>query len=83
MLVATIFEHICNKLGLSWGSTRLRQLAWSYPTKLNIVFITVFNIGLNINLHIRFNIGFNIGAQNCFGSKKFWTQNFSLLDLVG
>ena len=22
-----------NKLGLSWGSTRLRQLAWSQPTK--------------------------------------------------
>ena len=39
-----------NKLGLSWGSTRLRQLAWSYTTKLNIVFIIVFNIGLNIEL---------------------------------
>ena len=25
-----------NKLGLSWGSTRLRQLAWSLPTKSNI-----------------------------------------------
>ena len=50
-----------NKLGLSWGSTRLRQLAWSYPTKLNIVFITVLNIGLNIELHIWLNIGFNIG----------------------
>ena len=22
-----------NKLGLSWGSTRLRQLAWSQPTE--------------------------------------------------
>ena len=48
-----------NKLGLSWGSTRRRQLAWSSPTKLNI--------GLNIEFHIRlnngFNIGFNIGVQ--------------------
>ena len=56
-----------NKLGLSWGSTRLRQLAWSYPTKLNIVFIKVFNIGLNIELNIGLNIGlyigFNIGVQ--------------------
>ena len=67
MLVATIFEHICNKLGLSWGSTRLRQLAWTYPTKLNIVFIQVVNIGLNIELNIGLNIGlyigFNIGVQ--------------------
>ena len=54
-------ESTKHKLGLSWGSTRLRQLAWSSPTKLNIVFITVFNIGLNIELHIRLNIGFNIG----------------------
>ena len=52
-----------NKLGLSWGSTRLRQLAWSYPTKLNIVFIIVFNIGLNMELNIWFNTGFNIGVQ--------------------
>ena len=58
-------EH--NKMGLSWGSTRLRQLAWSYPSKLNIVFIKVFNIGLNMELNIGlntgFNIGFNIGVQ--------------------
>ena len=65
-----------NRLGLSWGSTRLRQLSWSYPTKLNIVFIIVFNIGLNIELDTGFNIGlyigftigvnigFNIGVQN-------------------
>ena len=52
-----------NKLGLSWGSTRLRQLAWSYPTKLNIVFIIVFNIGLNMELNIWFNTGFNICVQ--------------------
>ena len=50
-----------NKLGLSWGSTRLRQLAWSYPTKLNIVFIIVFNIGLNIELDTGLNIGLYIG----------------------
>ena len=60
-------KYIQNKLGLSWVSTRLRQLAWSSPTKLNIVFITVFNIGLNTELHIRlnngFDIGFNIGVQ--------------------
>ena len=64
-----------NKLGLSWGSTRLRQLAWSYPSKLNIVFITVFNIGLNIKLHIWLNIGFNIVfnivAQNWV---QYWVQ---------
>ena len=52
-----------NKLGLSWGSTRLRQLAWSYPNKLNIVFIIGFNIGLNMELNIWFNTGFNIGVQ--------------------
>ena len=70
---------ITNKLGLSWGSTRLRQLAWSYPAKLDIVFIIMFNIGLNIELNIglniglnvafiiEFNIGFNIGL-------KYWFQ---------
>ena len=69
MLIGTqnIMESIKNKLGLSWGSTRLRQLAWSYRTKLNIVFIIVFHIGLNIELNIGliigFNIGFNIGVQ--------------------
>ena len=26
-----LFGNKRNKLGLSWGSTRLRQLAWSYP----------------------------------------------------
>ena len=61
---ANLINH---KLGLSRGSTRLRQLAWSYPTKLNIVFIVVFHIGLNIKLNIGliigFNIGFNIGVQ--------------------
>ena len=49
--------------GIELGSTRLRQLAWSYPTKLNIVFITVFNIGLNIELNIGLNIWFNIGLN--------------------
>ena len=56
-----MFKPKTNKLGLRWGSTRLRQLAWSYPTKLNIVFIIVFNIGLNMELYIGFNTGFNIG----------------------
>ena len=56
-----MMKEVNNKLGLSWGSTRLRQLAWSYPTKLNIVFIIVFNIGLNMELNIGFNTGFNIG----------------------
>ena len=52
-----------NKLGLSWGSTRLRQLAWSYPTKLNIVFNIGLNMELNIGFNTGFNIGFNIGVQ--------------------
>ena len=62
-----LLTQLKNKLGLSWGSTRLTQLAWNYPTKLNIVFVTVFKIGLNIELHIWLNIvfiiAFNIGVQ--------------------
>ena len=60
-----------NKLGLSWGSTRLRQLAWSYPAKLNIVFIIMFNIGLNIELNIGLNIGLYIGFNNGF---QYWVK---------
>ena len=54
---------------MSWCSTRLRQLACSYPTKLNIGFIIVFNIGLNMELNIWFNTGFNIGVQ-------YWVHNW-------
>ena len=61
-MVHITFKSI-NKLGLSWGSTRLRQLAWKYLTKLNIVFIIVFNIGLNIESNIGLNTGLNIGVQ--------------------
>ena len=62
-LFVNLMLNFENKLGLSWGSTRLRQLAWSYQTRLNILFITVFNIGLNIELHIWLNIGFKIGLS--------------------
>ena len=49
-----------NKPGLSWGSTRLKQLAWSLPTK----FIT--QVGLDITIYLSYRIKIIFELANKF-----------------
>ena len=60
-----------NKLGLSWGSTRLKQLAWSLPTK------SITQVGLNITMFLFCRIKILFELANIFkpDHPKHWLES--------